>query len=201
MRAYVETNFLLEIILLQEQHQSCEEIVRSCEKGLISLMLRAFCVAEAYFALGGKRRRRHRFAQDFEDQKAELTRSSRFKDQADLLTAVQGLLIESMQRENQEFYASLNRVLALLEIIPLNAETLRSAASLVDAVGLQLPDAIVLASILAHLDTSAPGECCFLNRDRDFEDPYVFEELAKRSCKMLFSFDEGANYLRSLNPA
>lgn len=196
MRAYVETNFLLELVLSQEQHQSCDEIVRFCESGSISLALPAFCVPEAYFALVGKRRGRDRFVQDFENQSAELTRSSQFKDQADLLNAVRGLLTESILREDQEFYASLDRVLASLEIIPLQVETLRSAVSLVTSIGLQLPDAIVLACVLTHLNTSAPSEACFLNRDRDFDDPYIAEELAKRSCKMLFSFGEGANYLR-----
>jgi predicted nucleic acid-binding protein len=201
MRVYVETNFLLEIVLLQEQHQSCEEIVRSCENGSTSLTLPAFSIPEAYFALVGKGRRRDRFAQEFEDQRAELTRSSRFKDHTDTLTAVQGLLIESIQRELQEFYVSLNKALAWAEMIPLSAETLRSAASLVAAIGLQLPDAIVLASVLAHLDACSPEESCFLNRDRDFGDPYIFEELTKRSCKMLFSFEDGANYLCSLKLA
>jgi hypothetical protein len=81
-------------------------------------------------------------------------------------------------------------------MIPLDTETLRSAISLVTSIGLQLPDAIVLASVLAHLDTSAPSEACFINRDRDFDDPYIAEELVRRSCKILFSFREGANYLR-----
>ncbi len=201
MKVYVETNFLLEIVLLQEQHQSCEEIVRSCENGSTSLLLPASCVPEGYFALVGKGNRRNRFAQEFENQRAELTRSSRFKDQVDVLRAVQGLLIESIQRELQEFYISLDKMLACAEIIPIGAETLRSAVSLVTAIGLQLPDALVLATVLAHLDASSPEESCFLSRDRDFGDPYVFEELAKRNCKMLFSFEDGANYLRGLKLA
>ena len=190
MRVYVETNFFLEIVLLQEQHQSCEEIVRSCENGSTSLLLPAACFSEGYFALVRKSRRRDSFAQEFEYQRAELTRSSRFKDHVDVLRAVQGLLIESIQRELQGFYVTLNKMLACAEIIPFSAETLRSAASLVRAVGLQLPDAIVLASVLAHLDASASEESCFLSRDRDFGDPYIVEELIKRNCKMLFSFEE-----------
>jgi len=54
MRAYVETNFLLELALLQEQYQSCDEILALCQNGSISLMLPAFCVPEAHFSLLGK---------------------------------------------------------------------------------------------------------------------------------------------------
>ena len=66
MRAYVETNFLREIVLLQEQHRSCEEIVSLCGSGSIPLTLPAFCIPEAYFSLVGKRKRTERFARDFE---------------------------------------------------------------------------------------------------------------------------------------
>jgi len=126
---YVETNFLLEIALLQEQHQKCEGIVSLCASGSITLALPAFGISEAYFSLVGKRKRRERFTRDFSDQRAELTRSARFKDQANLLDAVQGLLIESTQQEDQEFYVSLNGLLAVVDIIPLDAETLGSALS------------------------------------------------------------------------
>jgi len=197
MRVYVETNFLLELVLSQEQHQSCDEIIALCQSASISLTLPAFSIPEAYSSLVGKQKRRERFARDFEDHRAELIRSSRFKDRTDLLDGIGALLIESIQQENQEFYASLNRVLVAAEIIPLNSETLRSAVTLATSMGLQLPDAIVLASVLGHLIISAPNEACFLNRDRDFSDPFIVQELTQRGCKMLFSFAEGANYLRA----
>jgi hypothetical protein len=199
MRVYVETNFLLEIALLQEQHQNCEEIVSLCASGSIQLTLPAFCIPEAYFSLFGRHSRRERFTHDFSDQRAELTRSARFKDQANLLDSVQTLLIESTQQETREFYPSLGRLLAATDLIALSSETLRWALSSGRSEGLRLPDAIVLASVLAHLDSSQPGEACFLNRDRkDFSIPYVVEQLAMRGCKILFSFGDGANYVRAL---
>jgi len=52
--------------------------------------------------------------------------------------------------------------------------------------------------VLAHLDKSQPTDACFLNRDRkDFNSLYVAEQLATRRCKILFSFEDGANYLRA----
>ena len=42
MRVYVETNFLLELVLSQEQHQSCDEIIALCQSASISLTLPAF---------------------------------------------------------------------------------------------------------------------------------------------------------------
>jgi len=128
-------------------------------------------------------------------QQAELGRSFRFKDQADLLNAVKGFLAASVEREKREFAISISRVMAVAEIIPLTAEALRSAVALVSAADLQLPDAIVAACVLGHLDASFRDESCFLNRDRNFRKPYIAQELANRGCKMLFNFADGANYL------
>ncbi len=197
MKAYVETNFLLELALLQEQHQSCDETVGLCESGSIGLALPAFCVPEAHFTLVGKIKRREPFTREFEDQRAELNRSFRFKDQTDLLNAVHGFLTASVEREYREFNRSLSRVMAVAELISLSVGTLQSVMSLVTTTNLQFPDAIVVASVLAHLDAFPSSESCFLNRDkRDFRNPYIVQELAKRGCKMMFSFRDGANFLR-----
>ncbi len=54
MKVYVESNFVLELTLAQEQHGSCEARLELCVAGYHSLLLPAFCVAESYHALVGK---------------------------------------------------------------------------------------------------------------------------------------------------
>lgn len=39
MNIYVETNFILELVFVQEQYQSCEEIITLCEAGRAKLIL------------------------------------------------------------------------------------------------------------------------------------------------------------------
>jgi len=51
MIIYVESNFILELALEQEQCQSCEEILKICESGKGSLVIPAFCISEAYQTL------------------------------------------------------------------------------------------------------------------------------------------------------
>ncbi len=59
-------------------------------------------------------------------------------------------------------------------------------------------DAVVLASVLAHLDQHAPDESCFLNRNsKDFDDPDIRERLDVRGCKFLTKFEDGLQYVIS----
>jgi hypothetical protein len=64
------------------------------------------------------------------------------------------------------------------EVIPLDALVLRSAAEMEILYGLSGQDAIVLASVVGHLQANAPFESCFLNRNsKDFDDPDIRETL------------------------
>lgn len=46
MKVYVETNFILELVFQQEQSLSCEHILNLCDKGFITLVAPAYCLAE-----------------------------------------------------------------------------------------------------------------------------------------------------------
>ncbi len=43
MRVYVESNFVLELVLEQEQHQACEEILALAASRTIELVLPTLC--------------------------------------------------------------------------------------------------------------------------------------------------------------
>jgi hypothetical protein len=44
MNVYVESNFVLELALLQEEHETCENILALCERAEAKLVLPAFCL-------------------------------------------------------------------------------------------------------------------------------------------------------------
>ena len=48
MDVYVETNFVLELALLQEQHESCEKILRFQQTGKIRLIVPAYSLIEPF---------------------------------------------------------------------------------------------------------------------------------------------------------
>lgn len=53
MSIYVESNFVLELALMQEQYESCEAILQVCKAGQAQLVLPAFSSAEPYYTLNG----------------------------------------------------------------------------------------------------------------------------------------------------
>jgi len=72
MKVYVESNFILELTLSQEQHESCEKIVELCNAGSHSLVLPAFCIPESFFALVGKGKSRRKLILDFQVESGQL---------------------------------------------------------------------------------------------------------------------------------
>ena len=48
MDIYVESNFVLELALLQEHHESCEKIIQLCEASKVKLILPAYTLVEPY---------------------------------------------------------------------------------------------------------------------------------------------------------
>lgn len=57
-------------------------------------------------------------------------------------------------------------------------------------------DAIVSASVLAHLDLHHPLESCFLNcNSKDFDDPGMREKLEDRGCRHFWKFEDGLRHV------
>ena len=54
MIVYVESNFILELAYLQEEHEICEKILLLAEQERVSLLLPSFCVGEPYGASFGE---------------------------------------------------------------------------------------------------------------------------------------------------
>lgn len=62
MRVYVESNFVLEQALQQEQCEACESILQLASAGRISLCVPAFSLAEPHQALTLKDKARNRLS-------------------------------------------------------------------------------------------------------------------------------------------
>ena len=80
MNVYVESNFLVELTLSQQEHKSCEEIVELCVSGHHSLVVPAFCIPKSFHALEGKATKRLKRLVDFQNEIRELSRSSHYSE-------------------------------------------------------------------------------------------------------------------------
>jgi hypothetical protein len=111
------------------------------------------------------------------------------------------LLVESTQEAANQFNAARDSLLRVARLLPLTTEVLRAAVVAEVTHDLEVPDAIVLASVLDDLAVN-PSPACFLNRNtRDFDDPRVRDALLAHDCRVIGSFDHGLQFVRSRLPA
>ena len=196
MNVYVETNFVMEIVRAQEQSDSCEKIIQLSESNKIQLVIPAYSLVEPYETLIRDATNRRKLSEPLSKELKQLSRSKPYKDAVDDLQKITAFLVQIQEDEKAKLSQALSRILATAEVIPLNAEILRSAISYQTSHSLSPQDAIVYASVLDHLSNSTVALKCFLNRNsKDFDAPDIVDTLLKGGCKMLFNFDKGYDYI------
>lgn len=192
MRVYVETNFVLEIAFLQEQHSSCNNILNLCEQNCIELILPAYSLVEPIETLQRRQTKRRKIQQDLKSELKQITRSISFSDQSDDLHRFTGLLTQSADEDTKYFELVRTRLLNSAEVISLNTQVLKNASSHERDYGFSEQDAIVYSSVLLHLRQNEIHPSFFLNRNsKDFDDKSVLEQLSSFNCKLVTQFDEG----------
>jgi predicted nucleic acid-binding protein len=195
---YVESNFVLELALLQEQQTSCEEILRLSEAGKVHLVLPAYSIAEPYETLVRRYGQRKRMKAELDVELRQLSRTTTYAQRLSGFQNLTALLIDSADEEAKRLEEVRERLLKAGEIIPLEVLTLTHATQYQRAHGLSPQDAIVYAAVLSNLKQQGTAQSCFLNRNaKDFDDPDLVEELNAYNCKLLAQFDTGYQFIRS----
>lgn len=198
MNVYAESNFVLETALEQGECESCDEIICLASAGRLRLVIPAFSLAEPHQAIAGKAKARSRMRDDLRTHLNELARSRPHREIPATFDALAAALIASAEFEREGLRRAVSQLLQNADIIPLDAAILGSAAAIEIAYGLSGQDAIVLASVLHHLEANAPKESCFLNRNsRDFDDPDILERLDALRCRFFPRFTPALAWISS----
>ena len=196
MNVYVESNFVLELALLQEQHAACESILQLCEAGELRLVLPAYSLAEPYEALRRRHSDRKHLKISLEAQFRQLSRTAVYTDQLRGFESMTSLLVDSAEEDMRRLESVRARLLTCAELIPLEGSIFTRAVAYQTKHGLSAQDAVVYASIIVRLERSNQPPSCFLNRDAGFADPDIVEELRLLGCKFLAGFEPGLQFLR-----
>ncbi len=197
MRVYVESNFVLELVLEQEQHEACEEILTLAASRDIELALPAFALIEPYESMVRDERDGSQLAQKLRESATQLARTASMAADVPRLHDAGDLLVRGAQEAWTRFHDLRTRLLDLAHLLVIDAATIREASQLTMAFGLGLPDAIMLASVLADAVTQ-PSPSVFVNRNRKDFDNDVKARLAQVRCELLWSFDGGLGRVRHL---
>jgi predicted nucleic acid-binding protein len=198
VNVYVESNFVLELALEQEQHESCERLLLLASAGTVRLIVPAFSLAEPHDALINRDKPRRKLGNELNSHLDELGRSERYRGVPGTFGHLARILLAAGATERDRLNGTLDQILLPSLIIPLDADILRKASDYQAKLGLPAKDSIVLASVQSHLEQALPAESCFLNRNiKDFDSPKVREILEVYRCKFFGSFDHGLRYIGS----
>lgn len=199
MNVYIETNFVLELTLAQEQHASCEDILALGEAGRVRLIIPSYSLVEPYETLRRRHKERTQLRIALDNELTQLARTAGYSSRLQDFQETTALLGDSTNEEMRRLENVRSRFLKCAEVIPLESSVLRTQIRQKVGIDLFPQDSIILASVLSHLARTAPSGSCFLNRNaKDFDNPSIVEKLGKHGCKLLPRFDSGCQYIRHI---
>jgi hypothetical protein len=201
---YVETNFILELTFLQEEHEQCRSLLRlAVQETGIELALPAFCVAEAYEAFERKRRHRLELADRLRGELGQLARSKTYAARRKDFVELTDLFRRSGEEQQRRLDRVLDEVLGVTRLLPLERMTTRKAVEYRKTRDLGTQDALVYASVIEDLDAKKPPRSCFITRNpKDFANPDIRDgDLADRGCTLLTNFTAGVGHVRAAGDA
>jgi len=196
MIAYVESNFVLEIALGQEQSASAESLLVLAETGSLDLILPSLALAEPFATVTQRERGRRRLVNDIATTLRDLQRSVPHQHEDLLVANAVAGLANIAGREYSRLRDVITRLLITARIVELDSSRFGLALGYQTRYGLSPQDSIIYASVISDLQTQPPADLkCFLTRNsRDFDDPDVVAELQGYNCQLLFSFEDGLRY-------
>ncbi|MCI0438427.1 MAG: PIN domain-containing protein [Chloroflexi bacterium] len=189
MIVYIESNFVLELAFLQEEHASCDSILGLAESDKIDLVIPAFSIGEPYQAWNRRSRRRREIRERLSIELRELSYQE--------LAGVTELLARSGEDEKRRLDELLSRLLNVASVIPIDSAVINSAIQFQNSLKLSPQDSIVYASVITHLSSSSPESKCFLNKDKRFLAPDIQVELARYNCQLIPQFSNGLRFIES----
>jgi predicted nucleic acid-binding protein len=196
MIAYVESNFVLEIVLGQEQAASAEAMLALAESGAVDLVLPALAFAEPFATVTQRERARRRLVNDIATTLRDLQRSAPHQLEAVLVADAVAGLANIAGREYVRLHEVIARLLVVARRIKFESARFALARAYQSRYGFSPQDSIIYASVISDLQTLPPADPkCFLTRNsKDFDDPDIVAELSGYNCHLFFSFEEGLRY-------
>jgi hypothetical protein len=128
MNVYVESNFVLEQALEQEQSESCQRLISLATAGSLRLVIPAFSLAEPHITLMHKPSERSRLSAELQRQLTELGRSKSYRAASSSFNEITALLIRSAESERAGLQRSMDGILEAAEVIPLDSDVFHAAA-------------------------------------------------------------------------
>lgn len=191
---YVESNFVLELALLQQEHSACEEILTICKTKKVRLIIPSFSISEPYHTINNRKADRTNLANSLGNTLTELSRTSSYKQNIMLWQQQISFLTQTIEEDAHRLQTIMEDILNLCEIIQLDKTIIEESKKYRSI--LKDKDSIIYASVLEHLKTGREKEKIFIARDGDFHTEEIKKTLMSFNCKILYKFTDGLNYIK-----
>lgn len=212
MIVYVESNFVLEIALGQEQVTYAENILALAETGKIELTFPSFALSEPFTTIFNRRAERRRQYEAFLKILKQIKRSESLKQVVLDLESLITILKDTQRDDFKPLHTVIQRMLASGRVLETTLTNCKQAEIYEKDIDLSPQDSIIYASVVDDLKKRAKDETkCFLSRDkRAFPDDgetsetkdrvlsrsLIARELRGYGCKYFVTFDKGLEYIK-----
>lgn len=198
MTLYLESNFVLEIVLGQEDLLSAEQILGGAESSSFDIALPSFSLSEPFVRVMRTIRDRNRLMTQFEAQLRQLERSSPHGQEMAILATVPDLFEGINDRDGVRLIATVERLLGVARLIEMSPTSFQRSLDYRDQFSLDIEDAIVLGTVATDLASRrSVKRHLFANRNRShFNNGKLMEELRGLGCDLAWDFAEAERLMR-----
>ncbi|MSQ14331.1 MAG: hypothetical protein EXR50_00490 [Dehalococcoidia bacterium] len=167
MIVYVESNFVLEIALGQEQALSAEAILSMAEDDSIDLAFPAFALSEPFSTITYHGAERQKLLSSLSQELGQLERSRAHQEVVSLLRPLPIILTEIQKMETDRLESTVGQMLKVGRAINLSEMSFQQALLYGEDYSLSPQDAIIYSVILADIKEHPTQELkCFISRDK-----------------------------------
>lgn len=203
MIVYVESNFVLEIALGQEEAPAAETILELAEQNKLELCCPSFALSEPFATITQRGRKRKDLSKSLAGTIRELQRSKPHEEVVFELQPIPASLTNIVSKEFSLLQSTVKRLLSVSKLIELNGAIYEQAIAYRFFFGLSPQDSIIYASVISdlmHRDRKGPKY--FISRNwKDFRDFSIKYELESYNCQYVENFNVGLNLIQSNSPS
>ena len=201
MIVYIESNFVLEMALEQEQVSSALVLFDLAESERIKLAFSSFVLSECYECIMRERRIRNELHKSLVKALNDLQRSKPHERIKLDLEPMLNVLPDAHTRQINLLHTTFDRLLGVGINIEVNQNCFREALRYQVDLSLSPQDSIIYAAIIADLKIRSFEERkYFLSRDRrafdNDDDRDIKAELATYNCRYIGSFVQGLDAIQ-----
>lgn len=198
MRVYLESNFVLEVVLEQESARECEELLELARSSEVELAVPAFALVEPSKTLEWRQRERKRLNSEASQHLRQLGRTRSLAEKVETTSAaLEELMVLTAQVAAERLLALREELVRVATVLPLTADTFRAANQLSGVHELEFADALVLASVFEDVSVRGAPSCFFNRNSRDFNNnPSIVALLGAKACTLL-DFGQGLAHVRA----